>query len=72
MRTILRFLAVVVALVAFAGLLGATVEPLKLADDDNASDDDDGPSFYARANPAPPLPSSAIQIQLVLLKSRRG
>ena len=73
MRSILRGILAVVVLAVLMGLLGASVEPLRLAEED-AEADDDGPSFYARAQAAPitVVPGSAIHIQMLLLRRARA
>lgn len=72
MRSILKGILALVVLTVLIGLLGAAVAPLRLAEED-ADADDDGPSFYARAQAAPitVVPGSAIHIQLLLLRRAR-
>lgn len=69
MRSILKGILAVVVLTVLIGLLGASVEPLRLTAEDSDADDD-GPSFYARAQASPItiVPGSAIHIQLLLLR----
>lgn len=73
MRSILKCILALLVVTVLIGLLGASIEPLRLAEDD-ADAEDDGPSFYARAHPAPiPVaPGSAIHIQMLLLRRARA
>ena len=65
MRRLIKSLFAVLAFLAFAGLLSATVQPASIADEE-ADDEDNSPSFYAKA---PNIPT-ATQIQVLLLKHR--
>ncbi|MBI2345943.1 MAG: hypothetical protein HYV03_03495 [Deltaproteobacteria bacterium] len=70
MRTVIKCLVLLLAAIGFIGLLGASVSPLSVADEEA---DDDGPSFYASAKRHPVrLPTTAIGVQIELLKRARG
>lgn len=72
MRSIVRLMIAALALLGLVGLLGAKVTPLAATAEETTEDEDEGPSFYAEATTRPiRLPSSAIQVQIELLR-RRG
>lgn len=72
MRSILKGILAVLVVTVLIGLLEARIQPLRLAEED-ADTDDDGPSFYARAQAAPitVVPGSAVHIQMLLLRRAR-
>lgn len=72
MRSILKGILALLVVTVLIGLLAVKIEPLRLAEED-ADADDDGPSFYARAQAAPITvgPGSAIHIQMLLLRRAR-
>lgn len=73
MRALFKGLIALMAVVAVFGLLGASVRPF-LADDVESSDEDEEvPSFYAKAQAVERVqrPVTAIQIQLALLQHHR-